>query len=213
MGNVGLLYVGAVLFINGLMLIGAIPGKAAGIMNFFVGTMQVVFPTIVLIQSGSDPAAVWGAAGIYLFGFTYLYVGLIQWTGHGAQGLGWFSLFVVICAIVIGLVALLRDSDPVFGVIWLLWAILWFLFFVLLAFDVDRIAVLTGWFTIFISFLTGTIPALLLLAGVFQSDALWAIVLAVAGILSLVVAVALGKRPVRLAQSETPEAAATETAA
>jgi hypothetical protein len=48
---------------------------------------------------------------------------------------------------------------------------------------------------------------------VFQSVWLWAIVLAVAGILSLVVSIALGKRPVRLAQSETQEEAVTETVA
>ena len=200
MGNVGLLYVGAVLFINGLMLIGVIPGKAAGILNFFVGTMQVVFPTIAMIQGGDDPAVVFGAAGIYLFGFTYLYVGLIQWTGHGAEGLGWFSLFVVICAIVIGLVAMFRDGDPVFGVIWLLWAVLWFLFFVLLALGKDSIGKLTGWFTIFLSFLTGTIPALLLLTGTFTSDWMWAIILAVVGVASLLVSIPLGRRrsgPVR----------------
>ena len=42
MSNVGLLYVGVILFINGLMLIGVIPGKSAAILNFFVGGMQVV---------------------------------------------------------------------------------------------------------------------------------------------------------------------------
>jgi hypothetical protein len=51
MGSVGLLYVGAVLFINGLMLIGVIPGKSAAILNFCVGAMQVVFPTIIILQA------------------------------------------------------------------------------------------------------------------------------------------------------------------
>ncbi len=48
MSSVGLFYVGAVLFINGLMLIGLVPGKSAAILNFFVGVMQVVFPAIIL---------------------------------------------------------------------------------------------------------------------------------------------------------------------
>lgn len=72
MGNVGVLYVGAVLFLNGLMLLGIVGGRPAAVLNFFVGGMQVIFPTIVLAQSGNDPSVVLGAAGIYLFGFTYI---------------------------------------------------------------------------------------------------------------------------------------------
>ena len=104
MSNVGLLYVGVILFINGLMLIGVIPGKSAAILNFFVGGMQVVLPTIILIQANNDPAIILGAAGLYLFGFTYLYVGILQVTGVSGEGLGWFSLFVSACALVIGII-------------------------------------------------------------------------------------------------------------
>lgn len=78
MSSVGLLYVGAVLFINGLMLLGKIPGKSAAVMNFFVGVMQIVFPTIILTQANGDPTVILGASGLYLFGFTYLYVGFNQ---------------------------------------------------------------------------------------------------------------------------------------
>jgi hypothetical protein len=104
MGSVGLLYVGAVLFINGLMLVGLIPGKSAAILNFFVGTMQVIFPTLIILQANNDPAVIFGAAGLYLFGFTYLYVGILQVTGFPGEGLGWFSLFVAICAVIIGVI-------------------------------------------------------------------------------------------------------------
>ncbi|HSK40834.1 MAG TPA: AmiS/UreI family transporter, partial [Arenibaculum sp.] len=100
MSNVGLLYVGAVLFINGLMLIGKVPGKSAAIINFFVGAMQVVFPTIIIAQSNGDPAVILGASGLYLFGFTYLYVGINLLAGLDGTGLGWFSAFVACCALV-----------------------------------------------------------------------------------------------------------------
>ncbi|NYD66998.1 AmiS/UreI family transporter [Agromyces atrinae] len=207
MGNVGLLYVGAVLFLNGLMLLGIVGGRPAAVLNFFVGGMQVIFPTIVLAQSGNDPSVVLGAAGIYLFGFTYLYVAINQWTGIGGEGLGWFSLFVAISAVTIGLINFVI-GDPVFGVIWLLWAVLWSLFFLLLARGWAGIQRLTGWFTIFLSFLTGTIPAFLLLTGTFESTPLGAIVVAVVGILSLVVAVALGRRPAPVRASEPTSAPA-----
>jgi hypothetical protein len=132
MGSVGLLYVGAVLFINGLMLLGVIPGKSAAILNFFVGTMQVVFPTLIILQANNDPSIIFGAAGLYLFGFTYLYVGVLQMTGISGEGLGWFSIFVAACALVIGVLQFTLVADPVFGVIWFVWAVLWFLFFLVL---------------------------------------------------------------------------------
>jgi len=203
MASVGLLYVGAVLFINGLMLIGVIPGKSAAILNFFVGGMQVVFPTIIIAQSGGDPSIIFGAAGLYLFGFTYLYVGILQWTGISGEGLGWFSLFVAISATVIGLAQFGLVNDPVFGVIWLLWAVLWLMFFLVLGLGKVRATKATGWFTIFLSFLTGTVPALLLLLGYFESTVLAAAVVAVVGIVSLGIAWALGRRPDHAATSPT----------
>lgn len=193
MGNVGLLYVGAVLFINGLMLIGVIPGKSAAILNFFVGTMQVVFPTLILVLGADDPSVVFGAFGLYLFGFTYLYVGILQWTGVSGEGLGWFSLFVTIVAIVVGVLQFTTVNDPVFGSIWLLWAVLWFMFFLLLALNKSGIEKATGWFTIFLSFLTGTIPALFLLAGAYRTDLLLGGIVAAVGVVSLIVAFVLGR--------------------
>lgn len=202
MSNVGLLYVGAVLFINGLMLIGVIPGKSAAILNFFVGGMQVVFPTIVLIQAENDPGIILGAAGLYLFGFTYLYVGIIQMTGVSGEGLGWFSLFVSACAVVIGFIQLTLQ-DPVFAVIWWIWAVLWFLFFLLLGLGMESLAHTTGWFTILISHLTGTIPAFVLLLGRYESSVPLALSLAALGALALVIAITLGRR--RAAATEAEE--------
>jgi hypothetical protein len=123
---------GAVLFINGLMLVGAIPGKSAGILNFFVGGMQVIFPTLIILGADGDLSVIFGAAGLYLFGFTYLYVAILQFTGISGEGLGWFSLFVVFCATVVGVLQFTLVDDPVFGVIWLIWAVLWFPFFLVL---------------------------------------------------------------------------------
>lgn len=194
MSSVGLLYVGAVLFINGLMLIGVVPGKSAAILNFFVGIMQVVFPTIILIQANNDLATIFGAAGLYLFGFTYLYVGILQATGISGEGLGWFSLFVAACAVVIGILQFTLVADPVFGAIWLTWAVLWFLFFLLLGLGKDSLAYTTGWFTIFVAHITGTIPAFFLLVGRYETNAGLALLVTVAAAAALAAAFFLGRR-------------------
>ena len=47
MGSVGLLYVGAVLAVNGLMLMGRVDPRAAAPLNLFVGVLQVV-PRVAL---------------------------------------------------------------------------------------------------------------------------------------------------------------------
>lgn len=183
--SVGLLYVGAVLFINGLMLLGKIPGKSAAIMNLFVGLMQIVFPTIILIQANGDPAQILGASGLYLFGFTYLYVAANQLFGFSGEGLGWFSLFVAIIAVVFGIVQFTRTTDYLFGVIWFIWAILWTLFFLLLGLNKDSLTEFTGWFTVIVAHITGTIPALLLLTGNYVGGRREATGLAILGILAL----------------------------
>ncbi|GAA1496845.1 AmiS/UreI family transporter [Paeniglutamicibacter kerguelensis] len=194
MGSVGLLYVGAVLFINGLMLLGKIPGKSAAVMNFFVGAMQVVFPTIILSQANGDPAVILGASGLYLFGFTYLYVGLNQVFGLPGEGLGWFSLFVAFVAVVFGVLQFIQVEDPLFGVIWFIWAILWTLFFLLLALGKDSLNDFTGWFTIIVAHITGTIPALLLLTGNYTTGPGEAVGLAVIGVLAILASYALSRR-------------------
>ncbi len=204
MGSVGLLYVGAVLFVNGLMLLGVIPGKSAAILNFFVGTMQVVFPTLIILQANNDPAVIFGAAGLYLFGFTYLYVGVLQMTGISGEGLGWFSLFVAACAVVIGYLQFSLVGDPVFGVIWFVWAVLWFLFFLLLGLNRVALTRMTGWFTVFISHLTGTIPAFFLLLGRYEPDVTSAAVVAAAAAVSLAAAYVLGRKSMRSSAQPEP---------
>ncbi len=212
MSSVGLLYVGAVLFINGLMLIGLVPGRSAAILNFFVGTMQVVFPTIILIQADNDLPTIFGAAGLYLFGFTYLYVGILQMTGISGEGLGWFSLFVAVCAIVIGALQFTLVGDPVFGVIWWAWAVLWLLFFLLLGLGKESLTYPTGWFTIFVAHITGTIPAFFLLVGRYETDTGLALLVAVAAAAALGAAFFLGRRGIPRGKASSREDVAVSPA-
>ena len=195
MGTVGLLYVGAVLIINGLMLLGIVSGRSAAAMNLFVGGMQVVFPTLLLLQAQGDQMAIFGASGLYLFGFTYLYVAWNVLTGATGEGLGWFSLFVAAAAIGYGVLNLTWAADPVFGVIWLAWSVLWFLFFLVLALERESLTRMTGWFTVFLGVLTGAIPAFLLLTDSYRSDVRLATVAAGIAVLSFAAAWVLG-RPV-----------------
>jgi hypothetical protein len=163
MGTVGLFYVGAVLFVNGLMLLGLVEGRSAAPINLFVGALQVLTPTFLLFTAGTDPAKILAASGLYLFGFTYLYVGIGQLAGLDSTGVGWFSLFVAVSALGYSWANFSIVGDAAFGVIWLYWAFLWGLFFVLLGLKRERIARYTGAVTAIQAWVTATIPAFVLL--------------------------------------------------
>jgi uncharacterized membrane protein len=183
MGSVGLLYVGAILFLNGCMLLGWIDAKSAAPLNIFVGILQVVTPTYLIFTANGDTAQILGASGLYLFGFTYLYVAFNLWNNLDGSGLGFFSLFVAICAIGYAAVSF-NDGDYAFGVIWLYWSYLWLLFFLLLGRKKESLGRYTGAVAAIQGWVTGAIPAFLLLTGRWQelNNATVAIALAVFGV-------------------------------
>jgi hypothetical protein len=193
MGAVGLLYVGAVLFLNGVMILGKVDPKAAAVFNLFVGALQIITPTFLIFTAGGDTDVILNASGLYLFGFTYLYVGVGLLAGLDSTGVGWFSLFVAIAALGYSFANFrILDDDP-FGVIWLYWAFLWTLFFLLLGLKLDGITQYTGWVTAIEGFVTAAIPAFLILTGYWRPENFTetAIALGAFGVLMAVVLVPL----------------------
>ncbi|WP_101951194.1 AmiS/UreI family transporter [Mycobacterium sp. 3519A] len=180
MNSVGLLYVGAVLFVNGLMLLGRVPARSAAVLNLFVGALQCVVPTVMLAQAHGDAATTLAASGLYLFGFTYLYVGVVNLAGLEPEGLGWFCLFVSAAAVVYSALSFTVSGDPVFGVIWLAWAVLWFLFFLVLGVGRTQLSTFTGWAVTLLSLPTCAVPAFLALTGNYRTSGLIALAWAVA---------------------------------
>jgi len=168
--SVGLLFVGAVLFINGVMLLGKVDARAAAVFNLFVGALQVLTPTYLIFTAEGDPHKILLASGIYLFGFTYLYVGIGLLMGLDTTGVGYYSLFVAIAALGYSYVNFRLFHDYAFGAIWLYWAFLWFLFFLLLGLKLEGLTRYVGWVTAIEGWVTGVIPAGLILAGYWVPD-------------------------------------------
>ncbi len=205
MAAVGLLYVGAVLFLNGVMLLGRIDAKSGGVFNLFVGALQVVTPTYLIIRADGNTAAILAAAGIYLFGFTYLYVGITNLAGLDPAGIGWYSLFVAVVAVGLSAATFTVLQDSVFGVIWLYWALLWFLFFLLLAAE-RPIQRFTGWACIGEAWVTCVIPAYLILTGALTATtAITAVLVALAVLGFPALYLATGPNRVRSAGAPTTE--------
>lgn len=161
MGNVGLLLVGVVLFVNGLATLGVVAPRGAAPLNLFVGAAQVVLPTIILAQSGGDPDIINATWPSYLFGFTYLYYALLVIFDLEPEGMGWFSLFVAGIALFHAVGA--WNGDRVFAVIWLTWAVMWALFFGLMALGRAGLGRFTGWFLVLLGIPTCTVSGIALL--------------------------------------------------
>ncbi len=191
MSAVGLLFVGGVLFVNAIMLLGQADPKNVGVFNLFVGVLQVAIP-FYLVATGETEDDILNASGIFLFGFTYLYVGITNLTGQSTSGLGWYCLWVVILAVAFSLVNFIRFDDVKFGTIWLNWAALWGLFWLVLAMGRDELTRATGWTTLVMSFTTCTIPAFLILIG--EWDPVPGIVAVLVGGATLVLVLALVTR-------------------
>jgi putative amide transporter protein len=169
MGDAGLLLSGAALFLNSLMLLGKANAKSVAVFNLFIGTLQVIVPFYLIAVSDQNNWTVYSLASIFLFGFTYLYVGLTLWKDLDGTGLGWYSFWVAVLAVIYAAVAYVHFEDIVSALTWLMWAYLWFLFFLSMGMN-KKIDVYIGKVAMVQSWLTLTFPALLSMTGLWKTD-------------------------------------------
>ncbi len=163
-----LLYVGAVLLLNGIWLLGRIDDREIAVINFFAGVVAFLVAVTTAFRADADLVTIRGSAFTLLFAFTYLWVGINRFLRTDGRGLGWFCLFVAITAVPVAFETLRHAAGNTwqiwFGLSWAAWAVLWFLYFLLLV-PQQVGARLTGIVTIVIAILTAWLPAYLLLTG------------------------------------------------
>ena len=127
-----LFYVGAVLILNGLWMLGRIGDREILVINLLVGLLSLRVAHEYAFGDGANLLTVREATLSLLFSFTYLWVAWNRLLGNDGRGLGWFSLFVALTA---GAVAtqLLWSAQDAWGwwqgVSWAAWAVLWLLYF------------------------------------------------------------------------------------
>ncbi len=165
MGYVGLLLSGAALFLNSFVILGKAEMKSAGVFNLFVGALQIIIPFYLIMISDQSNWTVYSYAATFLFGLTYLYVGVTFIKGMDSSGLGWFCIWVAIIALFYMVVSFVQFHDVVNALTWFMWALLWYLFFVLntqkknINQYLGRIAFIQSWVTL-------TLPSLFYFMGV-----------------------------------------------
>ena len=186
MSAVGLLLVGAVLFVNGLVFLGLADGRGAAVVNLFVGAFQTFAP-VWLLAHDTSADAVLGAAAVSLFGLTYLWAGINGLTGADGRAFGWFCFWVAGMTVFFAGVSALRGADLNQAVIWLDWGFLWACFGRVLALGNTRISASTGWLAVVLSVWTCTVPALLGVLGWWALAPWWTALAATAVTAALVV--------------------------
>lgn len=165
---------GAALLINGLTLIGRVPARDSGYFNLLIGGTQLLLCALMAVTANGEPAALLGVGGVFLFGLTYAYVGFDSLLGLGSVGLGWFCGLVA--ALAVFFAADNVTADPLLSVLWLSWAGLWALFFLLMALRVTGLSAYTGWALILTGQITTTVPAILGLTGTWPTGGAAALV-------------------------------------
>lgn len=161
-----LLFVGAVLTLNGLWMLHRISDKEIVVINLAVAVITGTVALMGMAEAGT-PDTVKAAALTLLFTLTYLWVGVNRLTGSDGRGLGWFSLFVAISVLPEAVDTLRHARDAMalwLGLCWASWAGLWFLYFLLLALrrPLERATAVA---TLASGILTAWLPALVMLHG------------------------------------------------
>ena len=135
MVGVVLLFVGAVLLVNGMGGLGRVESRSMAVLNFMVGGLALVATLLLFIraQSNADYLMV---AQFFLFTFTYLYAASSLWLQLDMRGFGWFCFFVAMTTVPCALMAYMA-GDVRFGTFWLIWGVLWFLFYLAHAHGAD----------------------------------------------------------------------------
>jgi hypothetical protein len=166
--GMSLFWVGAVLFLNGLWLMGRIGDNEIGIIDVFVGTVTGLIAFYNAFMPNATPEAIRGGALLLLFTFTYFWVAWNRTNKADGRGLGWFCLFVALTCVPILLQTFANAVtfwDYYLGFCWVSWGVLWFLFFLILAQGWTTGTKSTGFLCMLEGIYTGWVPGYLLLVG------------------------------------------------
>jgi len=162
-----LFYVGAVLVLNGIWLMGRIQDREIVVINVVTGLVAGGFVVQGVFAAGADADSVRTAALKLMFATTYFWVAYNRFSGTDGRGLGWFSLFVAITAVPVFLSAITTASgisETWQALNWAVWGGLWFMYFLLLGLG-KPIQKPTAWVTLLAGIFTGWLPGYLLLDG------------------------------------------------
>lgn len=142
------MFVGAVLFVTAVMMMGKAEAKSVGIFHGIVGILMLA---MVMKLFFVEPYDYFTAMILLLFIFTYLPVCASFTFGLDTKALGWYCLFVAIMTVPVGM----HIQAVAFKTSVLLWIYggLWFCFFLLMGLGKTAIAKFVSYYTLVVAIL------------------------------------------------------------
>lgn len=156
MGGLLLIFIGGVLIANGIAIIKQYDNKETGIFNGIIGFFCLI-GNIILMLNAKESGDYVAIAQSMLFTFTYIFLFFVKNFSLSGKLFGWYCLFVFFNAL---FYAYYDSADIRMVALWLLWAMLWFLFFC--AFSLNKTFKYIGVLTLLIGIFTCTIPGLMM---------------------------------------------------
>jgi len=175
---VGLFFIGAVYCINGLWLLGHIDPRSAAPMNLMVGGFLLAVAGFILLplnDFGAPTAstAMFSSVGVVLFAFTFLNVGIKNYTNDTGSGFGWYCGWAFIVSLGIALLSIFQYGDFKGASQWGVWSVVFAALFALGILKIDRLTRATGWFFVVAGFTTCFFPGALQILGYWQAIPAW----------------------------------------
>ncbi len=148
MGGIAFFFVGAVLFVTALMLMGKAEAKSVGVFHGLVGILLLA---MVIKLFFVPPHDFFTSTILLLFIFTYIPVCASFTFGMDSRALGWYCLIVAITTIPVGL----HIYEAAFKTSILLWIYggLWFCFFLLMGLGKSKLSKFVSYYTLAVSVL------------------------------------------------------------
>ncbi|MEM9498410.1 MAG: AmiS/UreI family transporter [Pseudomonadota bacterium] len=171
-----LLFIGSVYLINGMTLLGRIDAKSAAPLNLFIGAALVLVTIHLALGMGvfspdAPSVEIIGAVGAPLFAFTFLYVGINNYTGHDGAGLGWYCGWSAMVSAGLSIAFFTLFQDTASGLLWAVWAVVFTSFFLTMIVGLEHLTAATGRFVVLAGFTTCVIPSVMMMLGLWSPQA------------------------------------------
>lgn len=177
MTSVALLFVGAVLLINGLTFCGLLDGRAGVPANVLVGALLLAAAVASVVEAGGltgyTRIPLYSAAGFVLFSFTYLGVAGQSLLRTDGRSLGVYCGWSALVAAVLAAVNMYEAVRM--GWLWLAWTVLFFAFALALLTDRAHLGRAAGVLSIWLAVTSATLPGLLMIDGSWDRTPVWAV--------------------------------------
>lgn len=175
MSSLMLLFIGTAYLVNGLTGLKKLDPKGSAPVNLIVGFFLCLL-TIHLalgLDAGlpeTPSADVISVVGYPLFAITFLYVGILNYTGHDSAGLGWYCGWSAAISAGLAIANGLLFGEVNSCLLWMVWTVVFLALFLTMIMNYSHLQRITGQFLLLAGFTTCVVPAAMMMLGLWNTS-------------------------------------------